>query len=1227
MKKILLLLLFSLQTVFAQNQPFTCGVNDDELSAQTLQAMKQVPEWIKERKLRKAAIDDFYFCRLAIEIDYETFKKYNGDTLYIKNEVALMVQKVSKIYEKEIQTKLILTNINIWNEQAKDPYSGISDIFVLLDKVKIIYTSNPVLMKVPSDIIMYLPTKPFTGAGGVASGKYNLSPWNGISTIAHEIGHNFGSPHTQSCGWAGGAIDFCYAVEGNCYVDALENINGTLMSYCGRRLNTFHPLCIELMSKNASTRYQKVKTLTENVKLNENWVYNSDNYVSWNGVNLSENYHLELATDSDFKNIAFRDTALQNYTTLPFLKKNQAYFLRIQPANRLGIGQWSNTMQVSTPSNMLETPKLISPANNSIDVNGNTLTFNFEALPEVSEYQLQYITFSSATTSYSFDSPTSTRLLTTNTFAISLSSEGISWRVRSKRGTVFGAWSKPFTMWLQPNSANLDLTQQAINGYPLSFPVNYFGNVGSILEVSLKVSEKSDYSNPIVNKSWNLSKYSSQTNYPYLLQNLKPNTTYFIKFEEHNREAQNIIGLPNGLVRFSEKTFKTGSETLPKSFNYFNNSNVANLSRNIKKVAFNDNFAFISTNEGIIRMKLDGTESRLIDRENSKGNISNTLLDIKTDAKGDLWILTQVSKRIAFNGVFPKPTYRLARVNPTTFDIIQSDDFYGGNATNFQSFDSQSKILTNNLSYFHKIVRDSTQSAFTLPTNTTFSNVQWGNGNYWLLVFDNNTRINQVKNIDIATNKETNFDKNNSILNTNINQIYLDAKENIWALNQGNTPLVKWNKETGWSAITNYNLVGSPRIIGEYNEILYLYVVNGLNRDIFSYNNTVFKKIESIPNVNSSGSFELDKVGRIWFWQSDRLLRINPCSNLAAPILQASRKQILKGESIELKAEGCTNVAWTFNVENQNPQTFTVFDKNTLTVKPESATTYKAKCLDSDCVSEFSNLIEADVLALSLVSADKKKYCSGERISLNLSIKGRFDSKNDVIAVFSNKDANFTIPLGLDGGLYKSLIPTTISNAKYWVKLKTTNPIITSSDSIEVNLFQTPRAKITGVSELFLLDSTKITINLLGTPPFNFKYGTENITTNLPTISRNFYPSTSKTYTLTVSELSDANCTSNVINEGDLSVKVSINPKFQQYWVLYFPNPVEDDLNLHVYNKPGVKLAVELYNLQGKLIFQKDFPIISYLDKYKIDMRDFASGVYLMKINTGFKEQVIRIVK
>ncbi len=67
------------------------------------------------------------------------------------------------------------------------------------------------------------------------STPYPNYSWN-VMVVAHEIGHNMGSPHTQSCSWNGNntAIDGCGNIEGNCPDpgNPPNNVGGTIMSYC-----------------------------------------------------------------------------------------------------------------------------------------------------------------------------------------------------------------------------------------------------------------------------------------------------------------------------------------------------------------------------------------------------------------------------------------------------------------------------------------------------------------------------------------------------------------------------------------------------------------------------------------------------------------------------------------------------------------------------------------------------------------------------------------------------------------------------------------------------------------------------------------------------------------------------------------------------------------------------------------------------------------------------------
>lgn len=95
-----------------------------------------------------------------------------------------------------------------------------------------------------------------------------------VSAASHELGHNIGSPHTQSCRWPGGPIDNCVAVEdGDCEPGpAPDPSGGTVMSYChltpvGINLAYgFGPLPGDLIRKNIAGRtclrtYQPLTTI------------------------------------------------------------------------------------------------------------------------------------------------------------------------------------------------------------------------------------------------------------------------------------------------------------------------------------------------------------------------------------------------------------------------------------------------------------------------------------------------------------------------------------------------------------------------------------------------------------------------------------------------------------------------------------------------------------------------------------------------------------------------------------------------------------------------------------------------------------------------------------------------------------------------------------------------------------------------------------------------------
>ena len=81
---------------------------------------------------------------------------------------------------------------------------------------------------------------------------------------------------------------------------------------------------------------------------------------------------------------------------------------------------------------------------------------------------------------------------------------------------------------------------------------------------------------------------------------------------------------------------------------------------------------------------------------------------------------------------------------------------------------------------------------------------------------------------------------------------------------------------------------------------------------------------------------------------------------------------------------------------------------------------------------------------------------------------------------------------------------------------------------------------------------------------------------------------------------------------------MSIQPFFQENIQLnIFPNPTESEIQIKNNTKQPLTL-IELYNLSGQLILTKT------TDFDTIDLTDFDSGIYLLKVYTNDKQGVVK---
>ncbi|MEM9836067.1 MAG: M12 family metallo-peptidase [Bacteroidota bacterium] len=183
-----------------------------------------------------------------LEGDYDLYLERNSNVTNATNWIVGMWNVVATIYDNE-QLTAAISEIFIWT--SPDPYGDDSSSSALSDfRSRMSNGFN-------GDLAHLISRNDQDNSGGLAYINVICNPNNGLRTafsniwssynqlpdyswtvnvLAHETGHNVGSPHTHNCSWNGNgtAIDGCgtqWGDESGC-PGPLPNNGGTVMSYC-----------------------------------------------------------------------------------------------------------------------------------------------------------------------------------------------------------------------------------------------------------------------------------------------------------------------------------------------------------------------------------------------------------------------------------------------------------------------------------------------------------------------------------------------------------------------------------------------------------------------------------------------------------------------------------------------------------------------------------------------------------------------------------------------------------------------------------------------------------------------------------------------------------------------------------------------------------------------------------------------------------------------------------
>ncbi|AZA76726.1 T9SS C-terminal target domain-containing protein [Chryseobacterium sp. G0186] len=214
------------------SNPFACDV--DGLKENQVQRPVFNPDNTSKKKTDNCV-------RIYYEVGFGPYTQNGSNTTTTTNWVTAMHNNVTTLYANE-NVNVALSEVFVWT--ATDPYAGLAG--TILDQFRTTRTTFngdvAQLLRNPANTsVAYLNSLCTSYRYSYCGMNLNYQnvptySWN-IEVMAHELGHNLGSPHTHACFWNGNntAIDGCGPASGNdegCTAALPPAGGGTIMSYC-----------------------------------------------------------------------------------------------------------------------------------------------------------------------------------------------------------------------------------------------------------------------------------------------------------------------------------------------------------------------------------------------------------------------------------------------------------------------------------------------------------------------------------------------------------------------------------------------------------------------------------------------------------------------------------------------------------------------------------------------------------------------------------------------------------------------------------------------------------------------------------------------------------------------------------------------------------------------------------------------------------------------------------
>jgi hypothetical protein len=521
-------------TIHAQSATPFCGTPDSTLVKYLIKHSQRT-----DLTRARASAGERLQYRVALNIGYATYLRCNQDKEWIKNAAYKFIEEASQIFEREINVKLTVSTILIWDNP--EPYQLVND-FDYYDKVYNYWLQNRTDRR---DVLVNLADGLGTYWGGGRMCTSNFLdpdyPLKNVDILCHELGHTLGSPHTHSCYWPGGPIDYCTTSEGcEGYYKPTEAVNGSIMSYC-RSVLSFHPLCRNLMRDYAdgkvdpSFKLNAVDTppaLSGSLLLRDpNAQATSNNPAfEWEAPVSTGIFRFQISKNAGFTDVAEDTLVRQSYFRSAGLGEGK-YYARLNVSNATGTSAWSQILpfSVSPFSENSTSPALYE----AIRQNDGTITGYFKKYSDTDVYQVEAVNY------YSGNQPILHQVNMTESniqnFSLPLNTDvngTVRIRIRVGKGQKWSKWSDNRILTEAWNSELLGQTNlEKVSGSPiLAFYLYRPGLINHGTPQSIEIATDQSFANIILKDSVLTNQMNDwYTNKAVFNPTLEENKSYFVR--------------------------------------------------------------------------------------------------------------------------------------------------------------------------------------------------------------------------------------------------------------------------------------------------------------------------------------------------------------------------------------------------------------------------------------------------------------------------------------------------------------------------------------------------------------------------------------------------------------------------------------------------------------------------------------------------------------------------